>query len=158
MTVGDVALIFRRFLCAADRDRRHGRVLLARASCAQRSAKRGRRADAPADVVARLRRAYGFDNRCRCSTSNGCTRRSAAISADGRDGRPVAQEMSYAIGNSVALALVAAAIGFSLGCLFGGIAGYARRGFVDKIASFLALLGVSVPITGSAWCWSSCSR
>ena len=53
--------------------------------------------------------------------------------------------MSHAIGNSVALACIGAVIGFTLGCLFGGVAGYAQRGFVDKIASFLALLGVSVP-------------
>jgi ABC-type dipeptide/oligopeptide/nickel transport system permease subunit len=41
--------------------------------------------------------------------------------------------MRYAIGDSVALALVAATIGFSFGCVFGGIAGYAQGGLVDKM-------------------------
>lgn len=102
--------------------------------------------DAPAEVVESLRRAYGFDQPLPLQYAKWLYR---AASGDlGRSiatGRPVALEMSHAIGNSVALACIGAAIGFTLGCLFGGIAGYAQRGFVDKIASFFALLGVSVP-------------
>src|SRR4051794_4181989 len=102
--------------------------------------------DAPADVVETLKRAYGFDQPLPIQYAKWLFR---AASGDlGRSiatGRPVAAEMSHAIGNSVALALVGATIGFSFGCLFGGIAGYAQGGFIDKIASFFALLGVSVP-------------
>jgi peptide/nickel transport system permease protein len=102
--------------------------------------------DAPADVVARLKRAYGFDKPLPVQYVKWLVR---AASGDlGRSvatGRPVTEEMRHAIGNSVALAVVAAAIGFSFGCLFGGIAGYAQGGFVDRIASLFALLGVSVP-------------
>ena len=102
--------------------------------------------DASADVVAQLKRAYGFDKPLPIQYGKWLLR---AASGDlGRSvatGRPVTEEMRYAIGNSVVLALVAATIGFSFGCVFGGIAGYAQGGFVDKIASFFALLGVSVP-------------
>jgi peptide/nickel transport system permease protein len=102
--------------------------------------------DAPADVVETLRRAYGFDQPLPIQYAKWLFR---AASGDlGRSiatGRPVATEMSHAIGNSVVLALVGATIGFTFGCLFGGIAGYAQGGFIDKIASFIALLGVSVP-------------
>jgi peptide/nickel transport system permease protein len=103
-------------------------------------------ADAPAEIVEDLRRAYGFDQPLPVQYVKWLYR--AARGDLGRSiatGRPVAFEMSHAIGNSVALACIGAAIGFSLGCLFGGIAGYARCGFIDKMASFVALLGVSVP-------------
>jgi peptide/nickel transport system permease protein len=102
--------------------------------------------DAPADIVESLKRAYGFDQPLPVQYAKWLYR---AASGDlGRSiatGRPVAAEISHAIANSVALACIAAVIGFGLGCLFGGIAGYAQRGSVDKIASFVALLGVSVP-------------
>src|ERR1044071_4920435 len=93
-------------------------------------------ADAPAEVVADLKRAYGFDKPLPVQYAKWLLR---AVSGDlGRSvatGRPVAQEMRAAIGNSVVLALVGAAIGFTFGCLFGGIAGYAQGGAVDKSAS-----------------------
>ncbi len=102
--------------------------------------------DASAEVVAQLKRAYGFDKPLPVQYAKWLYR---AASGDlGRSvatGRPVVSEMRNAIGNSVALAFVGGVIGFSLGCLFGGIAGYAQGGFVDKIASFFALLGVSLP-------------
>jgi peptide/nickel transport system permease protein len=103
-------------------------------------------ADAPADVVADLKRAYGFDQPLPVQYAKWLMR---AVTGDlGRSvatGRPVSQEMSRAIGNSVVLALVGAAIGFTLGVLFGGIAGYTQGGAIDKGASSIALLGVSVP-------------
>jgi len=102
--------------------------------------------DAPAEIVANLKRAYGFDQPLPLQYAKWLYR---AVAGDlGRSvatGRPVSGEMANAIGNSVALALVAAAIGFTFGCLLGGIAGYAQGGFLDKIASLFALLGVSVP-------------
>ncbi|MGH7194756.1 MAG: ABC transporter permease, partial [Candidatus Saccharimonadales bacterium] len=102
--------------------------------------------DAPADVVASLKRAYGFDKPLPIQYAKWLLR--AAHGDLGRSvatGRPVTEEMRHAIGNSVALAFVSAVIAFTFGCLFGGIAGYARGGIVDRIASSVALLGVSVP-------------
>lgn len=102
--------------------------------------------DASAEVVAQLKRAYGFDKPLPVQYAKWLYR---AVSGDlGQSvatGRPVTVEMRNAIGNSVALALVGATIGFTLGCLFGGIAGYAQGGFLDKIATSFALLGVSLP-------------
>src|SRR5262249_32242357 len=50
-----------------------------------------------------------------------------------------------AVGNTVTLAVAAAMIGFTLGLLFGLIAGYFRDTWVDKVATSFAIAGVSVP-------------
>ncbi len=62
-----------------------------------------------------------------------------------RTGRPVVLEVSKAVGNTFMLAAVATVIGFMLGTLFGFVAGYFRDTWIDKIASALAVFGVSVP-------------
>jgi peptide/nickel transport system permease protein len=60
-------------------------------------------------------------------------------------GRAVSAEVFKAVGNTLMLAAVATAIGFFFGCLFGFVAGYFRDSFIDKAASILSVLGVSVP-------------
>ena len=60
-------------------------------------------------------------------------------------GRPVLTEVIRAVGNTVTLAIAAAIIGFTLGLLFGLIAGYFRDTWVDKVATSFAIAGVSVP-------------
>jgi peptide/nickel transport system permease protein len=60
-------------------------------------------------------------------------------------GRPVADEVLKAVGNTLRLALVATVIGFLFGCLFGFVAGYFQNSWIDKLASFVSVLGVSVP-------------
>lgn len=60
-------------------------------------------------------------------------------------GRPVAAEVFRAVGNTLMLAAVATAIGVLFGCLFGFVAGYFSNSWVDRTASALAVLGVSVP-------------
>ena len=60
-------------------------------------------------------------------------------------GRPVASEVMRAVRNSLILASFATAIGFVLGGLFGFVAGYFQRTAIDRIASVLSVLGVSVP-------------
>jgi peptide/nickel transport system permease protein len=59
--------------------------------------------------------------------------------------RPVAAELWKAIGNTLMLAVLATIIGFVLGCLFGFVAGYFRDSWIDKLASFISIIGVSVP-------------
>jgi peptide/nickel transport system permease protein len=59
--------------------------------------------------------------------------------------RPVAAEVMTAVGNTLRLAVVATLIGFFFGCLFGFVAGYFRNSIVDRGASLLSVLGVSVP-------------
>jgi peptide/nickel transport system permease protein len=60
-------------------------------------------------------------------------------------GRPVAEEVVKAVGNTLRIAVLATFIGFLLGALFGFVAGYFRGSSVDKLASALSVLGVSVP-------------
>lgn len=60
-------------------------------------------------------------------------------------GRPVAEEVSKAVVNTLRLAMVATIIGFVFGSLFGFVAGYFQNSWVDKAASATSVLGVSVP-------------
>lgn len=60
-------------------------------------------------------------------------------------GRPVAAEVFRAVGNTLMLAGVATLIGFFFGSLFGFVAGYFRDSWIDRAASGLSVLGVSVP-------------
>ena len=60
-------------------------------------------------------------------------------------GRPVLSEVGRAVGNSLILASVATLIGFTFGTFFGFVAGYFRDSALDKIASAVSVLGVSVP-------------
>ena len=59
--------------------------------------------------------------------------------------RPVMDEVLKAVGNTLRLAALATLIGFVFGSLFGFVAGYFQNSWVDKAASFTAVLGVSVP-------------
>ena len=59
--------------------------------------------------------------------------------------RPVTTEVLTAVVNTLRLAVVATLIGFFFGCMFGFVAGYFRNSWVDRGASLLSVLGVSVP-------------
>ncbi len=67
------------------------------------------------------------------------------LGASIRTSRPVLVEVSKAVLNTLTLAALATAIGFFLGTLFGFVAGYFRDTWVDKLASALSVIGVSVP-------------
>jgi len=102
--------------------------------------------DASAELQAELREIYGFNRSLPeqfllwvWRAVNGDLGTSIASN------RPVATEVLTAVGNTLRLALVATFIGFVLGCLFGFVAGYFRNSWVDRLASMLAVLGVSVP-------------
>ncbi|HEU0059533.1 MAG TPA: ABC transporter permease [Hyphomicrobiaceae bacterium] len=60
-------------------------------------------------------------------------------------GRPVAEELFGALGNTLVIALPAALIGFSLGIALGALAAYNRDSWLDKIFSATAIIGVSLP-------------
>jgi peptide/nickel transport system permease protein len=62
-----------------------------------------------------------------------------------RTSRPVALEVAKAVHNTLTLAVMATAIGFILGGFFGFVAGYFRDTWLDKLASFISVIGVSVP-------------
>ena len=62
-----------------------------------------------------------------------------------RTNRPVIVEVSKAVSNTLMLAALATFIGFLLGSLFGFVAGYFRDTWIDKLASAISVMGVSVP-------------
>ena len=102
--------------------------------------------DASADLQKMLRTLYGFDRsyaeqfgRWLWRAAHGDLGTSIAT------GRPVTDEVFKAVGYTLRLSLLATMIGFFFGCLFGFVAGYYRDSLVDKAASALSVLGVSVP-------------
>ncbi|MEZ0302596.1 MAG: ABC transporter permease [Hyphomicrobiaceae bacterium] len=62
-----------------------------------------------------------------------------------RTNRPVVLEVTKAVHNTLMLAALATVIGFVLGTLFGFVAGYFRDSWIDKLASAVSVVGVSVP-------------
>jgi peptide/nickel transport system permease protein len=103
-------------------------------------------ADASQELANQLRATYGFDRPLPVQFGLWLWR---AVHGDlGNSiatGRPVLSEVSRAVGNTVMLAIAAAIIGFSSGLFFGLIAGYFRNSWVDKLATSIAIAGVSVP-------------
>jgi peptide/nickel transport system permease protein len=103
-------------------------------------------ADASQELANQLRVAYGFDRPLPIQFGLWLWR---AVGGDlGHSiatGRPVLSEVMRAVGNTVTLAIAAAMIGFSLGLFFGLIAGYFRDTWIDKVATSIAIAGVSVP-------------
>lgn len=102
--------------------------------------------DASAQLQAEMRALYGFDRPLPVQygmwllkTLQGDLGTSIAT------GRPVATELGRALGNTLMLAALATVIGFAFGCLFGFVAGYYRDTWIDKLASFVSIIGVSVP-------------
>ena len=103
-------------------------------------------ADASQELANQLRVAYGFDRPLPVQFGLWLWR---AVHGDlGHSiatGRPVLSEVMRAVGNTVTLAIAAAMIGFTLGLFFGLIAGYFRDTWIDKVATSIAIAGVSVP-------------
>ena len=102
--------------------------------------------DASQELAAQLRELYGF-NRSYPEQFAGWVWRAVQgdLGASIASGRPVASEVLRAVSNTLRLAAVATFIGFIFGCLFGFVAGYFRNSWVDRAASVLSVLGVSVP-------------
>ena len=102
--------------------------------------------DASAELAARIRQLYGFDRSYPEQFFSWLWRAlQGDLGSSIATGRPVSAEVFRAVGNTLRLAAVATLIGFILGSLFGFVAGYFRNTWVDRLASFLSVLGVSVP-------------
>jgi peptide/nickel transport system permease protein len=102
--------------------------------------------DASAELAARIRQLYGFDRSYPEQFFSWLWRAlQGDLGTSIATGRPVSSEVFRAVGNTLRLAAVATLIGFLLGSLFGFVAGYFRNTWVDRLASFLSVLGVSVP-------------
>lgn len=102
--------------------------------------------DASQEVVDSVKAQYGLDQPLPVQYLRWLKR---ALSGDlGRSigsGRPVAEEIGKAIGNSLLLAGLAAALAFSVGGALGMAAGYRHGSAADRLLSSVAIAGVSVP-------------
>ncbi|MEI2416883.1 ABC transporter permease [Orrella sp. JC864] len=102
--------------------------------------------DASVDLQRQLMQLYGFDRSYPEQFAAWVWRAlQGDLGTSIASGRPVALEVFNAVGNTLILACVATLIGFFFGCLFGFVAGYYRNSFIDRAASFLSVVGVSVP-------------
>ena len=102
--------------------------------------------DATAETVEKLRKDYGFDKPLPVQYLLWLGK---AVQGDfGRsivNSRPVLGTLLQAVPNTLMLATCATLIGFALGSLLGGLAGYYQGGIVDKLATGFGIAGVSVP-------------
>jgi peptide/nickel transport system permease protein len=102
--------------------------------------------DASADLREQIRRSYGFDRPLPIQYWIWLTNVfQGDFGTSIATGRPVIEELKKAIGNTIMLSLIATLIGFFFGSLFGFVAGYHRDTAIDKLASFISVIGVSVP-------------
>ena len=102
--------------------------------------------DAPQAVVDQIKHEYGLDKPLPVQfglwlmhVGQGDLGRSLAT------GRSVWSDLQPAVVNTLRLALAASVIGFLLGVTLGGLAGAFRGGWIDRIATSLAVAGVSIP-------------
>ena len=103
-------------------------------------------ADASAELQAQMRTLYGFDRSYPEQFASWIGRAvQGDLGTSIATGRSVTAEVMKAVGNTLLLASVATLIGFFFGGLFGFVAGYFRDSWADKAASFLSVVGVSVP-------------
>jgi peptide/nickel transport system permease protein len=103
-------------------------------------------ADASADLQRQMMSLYGFDRSLPEQFGHWLWRAlQGDLGTSIATSRPVTQEVMKAVGNTFMLAMMATLIGFALGSLFGFVAGYFRGSWADRLASFLSVVGVSVP-------------
>ena len=102
--------------------------------------------DASADLQAQLRELYGFNRPLPVQFAGWVWRAlHGDLGTSIASGRPVSTEVMRAVGNTLMLAAMATLIGFFFGALFGFVAGYFQNSWIDRAASLLSVLGVSVP-------------
>jgi peptide/nickel transport system permease protein len=102
--------------------------------------------DAPAEVIEALKTTYGLDRPMPVRYGLWVARAlQGDLGASIATGRPVASEVGSAVRTTLVLAVVAAIVGVVVGCLLGALAGYHAGGVVDRVATVLSVVGVSVP-------------
>ncbi|PIT71568.1 ABC transporter permease [Limnohabitans sp. JirII-31] len=103
-------------------------------------------ADAPADVIEALKSAYGLDRPVPVQYGLWLWRAvQGDLGTSIASGRAVATEVLGAVSNTLVLAGVAAGLGVLVGCVLGALAGYKHGSWVDRVATFLSVVGVSIP-------------
>ncbi len=103
-------------------------------------------ADAPEEVIIALKSAYGLDKPVPVQYALWLMRAlHGDLGLSIATGREVASEVLRAVGNTLLLAGVAALIGVVIGCILGALAGYRHGTWIDKLATALSVVGVSIP-------------
>ena len=103
-------------------------------------------ADAPAEVVEKLKKDYGFDKPLPVQYAIWLGRAlTGDLGLSVVNNQPVVNALAIAVPNTLMLALTATMIGFVLGAVLGGLAGYFQGTWVDKFATGFGVSGVSIP-------------
>lgn len=103
-------------------------------------------ADAPADVIASLKSAYGLDRPVPVQYGMWLLRAvQGDLGTSIASGRSVTGEVMSAVGNTLMLAGFASFAGVLVGCILGALAGYHRDSWIDRLATALSVIGVSIP-------------
>ena len=103
-------------------------------------------ADAPAEVIEALKSAYGLDRPVAVQYGLWLWRAlQGDLGTSIASGRSVVSEVFSATGNTLLLAGIASGLGVLVGCVLGALAGYRHGGSIDKLATGLSVVGVSIP-------------
>ena len=103
-------------------------------------------ADAPADVIASLKSAYDLDRPVPVQYGMWLLRAvQGDLGTSIASGRSVTGEVMSAVSNTLMLAGFAAFAGVLAGCVLGALAGYHRDSWIDRLATALSVIGVSIP-------------
>ncbi|TGG92080.1 ABC transporter permease [Natronospirillum operosum] len=102
--------------------------------------------DAPQEVVAAITRAYGMDRPLVVQFGSWLGRAvQGDLGVSVATGRPVLIDIQRALGNTLLLASAAAVLGFGIGILLGVVAAVHIGGPIDRVATAIAITGVSIP-------------
>lgn len=102
--------------------------------------------DANQEMVEELKKAYGFDKPLPIqyfTWLGNILQGDLGVSVARR--REVVEELTIAVPNTLLLAVGGTLLGFTLGALFGGVAGYFQGSWLDKLSTAIAVTGVSIP-------------
>jgi len=103
-------------------------------------------ADAPAEVIEALKSAYGLDRPVPVQYGLWLLRAvQGDLGTSIASGRAVTGEVMSAVSNTLLLAGIAAFGGVLVGCVLGAVAGYRHGTWVDRVATILSVVGVSIP-------------
>jgi len=103
-------------------------------------------ADAPEEVIVALKSAYGLDKPVPVQYGLWLMRAvQGDLGTSIASGRPVTAEVLSAVSNTLLLAGMAALGGVLVGCILGALAGYRHGTWIDRVATFISVIGVSIP-------------
>ncbi|MBU2533802.1 MAG: ABC transporter permease, partial [Alphaproteobacteria bacterium] len=93
-------------------------------------------ADAPAEVVEKLKKDYGFDKPLPVQYAIWLGRAlTGDLGLSVVNNQPVVEALAIAVPNTLMLAITATLMGFLLGAVLGGLAGYFQGTWIDKFAT-----------------------